>query len=347
MRDLSLLEKLPELSPIPATGDFTMKNTDLKKLSHALLTILLILGFSLPSNYADAAGRSAKSVANTILNGKGAPKISTGIDGDFYIDTRSLLMYGPKKKGRWPVPSNLQGPTGPTGNPGKSGNDGKTISSASTTSGPQGPQGPVGPKGEAGSPGAPGFSGSPGPAGPAGQDGAAGLPGSSGPAGSSGGSGPAGATGPAGSVGATGATGAQGPAGPSEVTVVDIPEWILSSASPFAFTFSPAFANLLAGRSYSLQINLNGTSSFNNLVLGLELSSPGSTVNYSYSRNDFRYALSSSIRTGYGFDVTGVVQTGSSDSHLVVKIIDGLGDTGNATLTVRGTAYITLVGSIR
>jgi len=302
------------------------------------MSILISLALFLPTDLASAAGRSSKSIANTILNGKGAPKISIGIDGDFYIDTRSLLMYGPKKKGRWPVPTNLQGPTGPVGNPGKSGNDGKTISSASTTSGPQGPQGPVGPKGDAGSPGA---SGASGPAGPAGQDGA---PGSAGPAGSSGGSGPAGATG---ATGPAGATGAQGPAGPSEVTVVDIPEWILSSATPYSFTFSSAFANLIAGRAYLVSINLQGSSSFNNLVLGIEVSSPGSTVTYSYSRNDFRYALSSSIRTGYGFNITSTVQVGSTNSHLLIKVIDGLGDTGNATLTLKGTAYITLVGSIR
>ena len=182
--------------------------TAVKNRPLTVMSILISLALFLPTDLASAAGRSSKSIANTILNGKGAPKISVGIDGDFYIDTRSLLMYGPKKKGRWPVPTNLQGPTGPTGNPGKSGNDGKTISSASTTSGPQGPQGPAGPKGEAGSPGA---SGSPGPAGPAGKDGA---PGSAGPAGGSGGSGPAGATG---ATGPAGATGAQGPAGESSL----------------------------------------------------------------------------------------------------------------------------------
>jgi hypothetical protein len=303
-----------------------------KNRTLTIFTILLTLALMAPTTSANSAGRSAKTVANTILNGKGAPKISIGIDGDFYIDTRSLLIYGPKKKGRWPAPNNLQGPTGPigpSGAPGKSGSDGKTISSASTISGPQGP---AGPKGEDGAPGTPGPAG---PAGPAGKDGA---PGSSGPAGSSG------ATGPA---GATGATGAQGTAGPSEVTVVDIPEWILSSATPYAFTFSPTFANLIAGHSYLISVNLQGNSSYNNLVLGIEVSSPGSSVTYSYSRNDFRYALSSSIRTVYGFDITSAVQAGSTDSHLLIKVIDGLGDTGNATLTLKGTAYITLVGAIK
>ena len=307
----------------------------MKNRSTTLFTILLTLVLMAPTTTANSAGRTAKTIANTILNGKGAPKISIGIDGDFYIDTRSMLMYGPKKKGRWPTPSNLQGPTGPsgaTGSAGKSGNDGKIISSASTVAGPQGPIGPAGPQGLIGLPG------SPGPAGPAGKDGA---PGSSGPAGSSG------ATGPTGPAGATGATGAQGPAGPSEVTVVEIPEWILSSSAPFAFTFSPAFANLLASHSYLVDIHLTGVSSFNNLVLGLELSSPGNAVAYSFTRNDFRYALSSTIRTIYGFSVQSAIQVGANNSHLLIKVIDGLGDTGNAILTLKGTAYITLVGAIK
>ena len=316
----------------------------MKNRSVTFFTILLTLALMAPTTTANAAGRTAKTIANTILNGKGAPKISIGIDGDFYIDTRSLQMYGPKKKGRWPIPANLQGPTGPsgaTGIAGKSGNDGKTISSASTISGPQGP---IGPQGLDGSPGA---FGPVGPVGPAGNDGKDGAPGSSGPAGISGATGPAGATGSTGATGPAGATGAQGPSGPSEVTVVEIPEWILSSSAPFAFTFSPAFANILTGNSYLVDIHLTGTSSFNNLVLGLELSSPGNTVTYTFSRNDFRYALSSTIRTTYSFDLKSTVQTGVSNSHLMIKVIDGLGDTGNAILTLKGTAYITLVGSIK
>jgi len=303
-----------------------------KNRTLTLFTILLTLTLLAPTTIANSAGRSAKTVANTILNGKGAPKISIGIDGVFYIDTRSLLIYGPKKKGRWPAPTNLQGPTGPSGapgSPGKSGSDGKTISSASTISGPQGAPGPVGPKGETGSPGAQG------PAGPAGKDGA---PGSSGPAGSSG------ATGPA---GATGATGAQGPAGPSEVTVVDIPEWTLSSAAPFSYGNSFPFGNLAPGKAYAFDIYLTGQSNFNNLVLGLELFSNGNLLNYSYSRNDFRQATASTIVSKYSFHIIGTVAIGSQTGSMTSRIYDGLGDTGVGPLTLKGTAYITLVGAIR
>ena len=62
-----------------------------------------------------AAGRTAASIPNTILNGKGAPLNSLGINGDFYIDTRSLLIYGPKVKSKWPTAQNLQGPVGAAG----------------------------------------------------------------------------------------------------------------------------------------------------------------------------------------------------------------------------------------
>jgi hypothetical protein len=77
-----------------------------------------------------AAGRTAASIPNTILNGKGVPATSLGINGDFYIDTRSLLIYGPKAKGKWPLPQNLQGPIGATGVTGISGSDGKNGSDA-------------------------------------------------------------------------------------------------------------------------------------------------------------------------------------------------------------------------
>ena len=82
------------------------------------LSILFVIALTtsvcsaLPAN---AAGRSATSIPNTILNGKGAPTLSVGLNGDFYIHTRSLFIYGPKNNGKWPVPLNLQGPTGATG----------------------------------------------------------------------------------------------------------------------------------------------------------------------------------------------------------------------------------------
>ena len=156
-----------------------------------------------------SAGRTSTTIPNTILNGKGAPLASNGIDGDFYIDTRSLLIYGPKKTGKWPLPQSLQGPVGANGADGKNGSEGKTVSSASTVAGPTGAQGLQGEKGEKGDKGEPGAAGANGSAGPAGPTGATGPQGATG----SSGGGPVGPTGPTGPTGATGATGSTGPKG--------------------------------------------------------------------------------------------------------------------------------------
>ena len=174
-----------------------------------------------------AAGRTAASIPNTILSGVGAPSSAVGIDGDFYIDTKNLNIYGPKMKKKWPKAVSLKGSNGSNGTDGKSGNDGKTITNASTVAGPSGvqgfpglpgTQGDIGPKGEQGLRGEVGATGTQGIVGPIGVQGPIGLTGvtgSQGPAGSGsqGAPGATGATGAQGPIGLTGVTGSQGPAG--------------------------------------------------------------------------------------------------------------------------------------
>ena len=296
----------------------------------ALAIAPLLLALTPP--IAMGAGRSPSPVVNTIRNGKGAPKSSLGIDGDFYIDTRSLVFYGPKKKGKWPPPRNLQGPTGPSGSDGKSGSDGRTITSASTLSGPQGAQGIPGATGPQGAPGVPGAKG---------ETGAAGLPGPAGAPGSNGTSGPAGPAGP------QGIQGPQGVAGATEVIVVDIPQWILSSALPVSYANSQPFGNFEAGKSYLLQIFISCNSVNGNLVLGLDLLSPGAVINFSYSRNYARYATYSTNQWLYSFQATASLVVGAANTSMSIRVIDGLGDSGAAPLTLTGKAYITPVGLIR
>ena len=198
-------------------------------MNRSRLSILLILviatSFSIPSSIAatkpKAAGRSSTAVINTVLNGKGAPSNTLGINGDFYIDTRSLLISGPKKNGKWPVARSLQGANGTNGTDGRNGNDAKNVSTASTVAGPAGPQGE---RGEKGIDGVAGSSGAAGAAGVAGAMGANGPAGATGPAGSgaTGAQGPSGSNGTNGSAGGAGLTGARGETGtvgPSEVTV--------------------------------------------------------------------------------------------------------------------------------
>jgi Collagen triple helix repeat (20 copies) len=198
----------------------------LKASRIAVLITIAILTTSTSMISVSAAGRTAASIPNTILNGKGQPITSLGINGDFYIDTRSLLIYGPKAKGKWPLPQNLQGPIGATGVTGVSGNDGKNGSDAKGgtnnanivgTTGPQGERGLTGAAGPAGPAGAAGSSGSgggtAGATGATGATGAVGATGASGSAGSIGPSGPTGTTGATGLTGTTGASGAPGDAG--------------------------------------------------------------------------------------------------------------------------------------
>ena len=293
----------------------------------ALAIAPLLLAFTPPM--AMGAGRSPSPVVNTIRNGKGAPKSSLGIDGDFYIDTRSLVLYGPKKKGKWPAPRNLQGPagaTGSSGSDGKSGSDGRTITTASTTAGPQGVagaqglQGLPGVKGEAGANGAPGANG---------------LPGANG------------AQGPQGVPGQQGIPGVQGAAAATEVTVLNIPKWVLSSATPFSVSNSQSFGTFEAGKSYALHIYVSCVSANGNISLGVDLISAGASINFSYSRGYARYANYSSNQWIYSFEITAVLVAGAANTAMSLRVIDGLGDSGASPLTLTGKAYITPVGLIR
>jgi len=168
-----------------------------------------------------SAGRTANSIPNTILNGSIAPTKSVGINGDFYIDTKNLNIYGPKKNNVWPNPMSLRGVAGVAGSDGKSGSqgaagsDGKTITNTSTVQGSAGATGATGATGSAGATGIAGANGANGESGAAGVAGAAGANGSNGETGAAGAAGVAGSTG---ANGATGASGSAGPAGPTGAT---------------------------------------------------------------------------------------------------------------------------------
>ena len=90
----------------------------------------------------------------TVLNGTVAPLSTTGNNGDFYINTSTKMLYGPKTAGAWPSGVSLVGPTGSTG--------------------PQGPIGLTGPAGAQGPIGLAGSTGATGPQGPIGLTGATG-----------------------------------------------------------------------------------------------------------------------------------------------------------------------------
>ena len=176
-----------------------------------------------PTGLTGPAGTNGTAV----LNGTSAPSINTGVDGDFYINTASNELYGPKANGVWTTGVLLIGPAGPTG-----------IAGATGSVGPIGLTGPAGPTGNAG---LPGTTGPIGLTGPAGTNGTAVLNGTSVPSLSTGVDGdfyintasnelfgpkangvwsngvslvgPAGVTGASGNPGPQGPQGVQGPAG--------------------------------------------------------------------------------------------------------------------------------------
>jgi hypothetical protein len=71
---------------------------------------------------------------NTVLYGTTQPDASQGVDGNFYINTTTHFLFGPKAAGAWPAGTSLVGPQGQQGIQGPQG-------AASTVPGPQGPQG--------------------------------------------------------------------------------------------------------------------------------------------------------------------------------------------------------------
>ena len=183
-------------------------NTSPKKIVAVLAASLLIPIFILPTS-SFSAGRTATSIINTLLNGKGVPAASLGINGDFYIDKTAMNLYGPKTLGKWPLPVSMRGavgPMGPVGVDGKAGERGATSTSTAGIAGSKGETGAIGPVGATGAPGSSGAGG----AGPTGATGAIGATGSSGTNGTNGIAGTSGINGTNGTAGANGERGLQG-----------------------------------------------------------------------------------------------------------------------------------------
>jgi hypothetical protein len=197
-------------------------NRSLLAITLAISLAILPSAIAVDKTSSKAAGPSPTTVVNTILSGSGAPAKTLGINGDFYIDTKNLNLYGPKTKGVWkiatslkvkdvPVVANVIGESGAIGQTGAKGATGdKGATGATGAQGIQGLTGPIGVTGLAGASGAAGTSGTPGVAGAKGETGAQGSQGASGSAGTSGSAGARGDTGTQGIQGVKGDTGTQG-----------------------------------------------------------------------------------------------------------------------------------------
>lgn len=319
---------------------FTPKNSKLL----AATAIFILLG---TSNYSPAqantpkkvtitkAGRVATPGINTLLSGKGAPKSTVGIDGDFYIDTNKMNIYGPKTKGKWPSPISLKGEPGTNGTNGTNGIAGATGAKGSSPTGSDGAPGLVGPAGPAGSPGAtgPAGSGSPGAPGAAGSNGASGSNGTNGTNGTNGSPGSIGATGPKGETGTVGLT---GPAGSSAVVAINLTtsgggvDWGLSSSSATE-VFSNPFGDLQPNKNYRFTIVVTGTvnkTGFATLPVGsgVTINGAGAVLNFATQYGQGYGSDIAHVKSyNFSFIHEGTVSVSDTVSSLVVSVIDGQG----------------------
>ncbi len=302
------------------------------------------------------AGRVVTPGINTLLSGKGSPKSTIGIDGDFYIDTNMMNIYGPKAKGKWPAAVSLKGTAGTNGtngNNGSTGATGATGAKGTSTNGVDGATGPTGASGSSGS-GSAGPSGSTGATGPAGATGPTGTPGSTGAQGPIGTTGNTGPTGSQGTIGNTGPAGATGPAGSNEVSVYNLTvvggttQWLLSSGTPTSI-FSNPFGNLQPNTKYRFTIIVKGVtnwSGFADLSVGsvVAITGVGATLNYStqYGFGNNSDAAFASTFT-FSFLHEGTVVVGENLSTLNVSVIDGAGWSAllsTHTFFMNATAYV-------
>ena len=303
-----------------------LKAKVLKALISAVFVSVLI-----PTN-SYAAGR-ANDVVNTIRSGNGVPSSSLGIDGDFYIDLKSMNIYGPKKNKLWPLPTSLRGPAGATG---PSGVDGKNGSVASATTGAPGP---AGPKGDTGATGAMGATGATGPTGPAGSN--------------TGTAGPKGDTGATGATGATGPKGDTGSAGASSSYFGDITFPSVLAGVSGSTAISNGFANLVVGKKYLLDVIIYTTNNDPTGDYPIKVSfaastgSPAITSKYVVTRGQ-SYRTSSS-RVEYSIYAKVIVDASSVAANftLVATITSGANTSGlNEKLTLAGDYVAMEVGSI-
>ena len=301
------------------------KASYIAKISKLVIVAILMTAINSTSVY--AAGRNTPLPTNTILSGNGVPSTAIGIDGDFYIDLKSMNMYGPKVKNKWPLPISLKGPAGPIG---PSGVDGKNGSSgaSSTSVGATGPAGP---------------------AGPAGPSGPAGATGPQGPAGSSGGGtpGPQGATGP---QGPKGETGTAGTSGSSNLYYGNIPFVGPLAAGPGNSKTSSQFGNFVSGKKYIVDlmiygVNIDSTPFAFSLSVNATAGSPNISVRYLAVEGHTYRPSSDSIEHGIMGKVIIDATSAGSDFSLTATITSGTSTTFAPT-TFSGDFFALQVGTI-
>ena len=306
------------------------------------------------------AGRTSQApTLNTFLNGLGAPNATDGIDGDFYLDTLSSNLYGPKKKGKWPLPKNLVGPVGPQGPVGKQGSEGKVGDKGASTSstgtqgiqgipGTPGPAGSSGPSGGAGVAGSVGATGAPGPQGSPGSAGAPGI-GATGLQGVAGTPGSTGARGPIGETGTAGADGLQGTAGILTLIRGVVSSLSLSTSSAGTGIDSSAVVQFKQNKKYEFSIKLIGTipASQTKKAFGMTVTATNSIdLNYVVTTLEANTFRNGNSEHEYVFESSGTFECPTVPGLLSYSVLDAQGITGANPMSITGTYLLREVSTI-
>ena len=324
----------------------------------ALSVVMLPSAIGAEKSSNKAAGPSPTKVANTILSGAGIPSKTLGINGDFYIDTKNLNLYGPKTKGVWKVTTSLRpkepaaasvvvGDTGPAGTTGATGQQGDK--------GDKGDKGITGDKGATGTTGLLGAHGLTGSTGLTGATGATGAIGSTGSTGTTGATGLKGETGTAGATGSqgiqgakgdSGATGAQGDAGVSISKFATVPLTTLATGADGSSSSNVFFTADSSGN-YTFEVLISGVVSIQNLMkLYAEIVIGNMAIGNQFTvASDSMSGVNGFSGRQYGFRIIGSAANVSSGTSFSVRIgIVNAVDSININFT--GRALVNKVGSI-
>jgi hypothetical protein len=299
---------------------------------------------------------------NTILSGSGVPAKTLGINGDFYIDTKNLNLYGPKTKGVWkvstslrsrdvPVVANVIGESGAMGQTGAKGATGDKGATGATgpqgAPGIQGLTGLIGTTGLVGATGLTGLAGATGVAGAKGETGTQGIQGTKGDVGTQGAKGETGTQGIQGIQGVKGETGAAGSSATSISYFVDLGTWMLATDKNLGPSDSSNFITLETG-SYTFNISVDGTFSPESSVamyIGMQVIASGGSMDYQVFTSDAHTFINSLGRRHYQFMIIGKIVCTSSTT-LKLRAVDQFGATSGNFLNFTGKALVNKVGSI-
>jgi len=312
-------------------------NRSLLAITLAISLAILPSAIAVDKTSSKAAGPSPTTVVNTILSGSGAPAKTLGINGDFYIDTKNLNLYGPKTKGVWKIATSLKVKDVPVV---------ANVIGESGAIGQTGAKGATGDKGATGATGAQGIQGLTGPIGVTGLAGASGATGSAGTPGVAGAKGDAGAQGIQGVKGETGTTGAQGDSGASVVKFATVPLTKLAT-NVDGGTSTNIFFTADSNGNYTFEILLSGLiNSPDQMRLYAEITTGGVTIGNQFAvASDSISGVNEVSGRQYGFRLIGAAANVTSGTSFSVRV--GIISAADAIeINFTGRALVQKVGSI-